>query len=234
MQREKQARDMVKSLKNQLIRRPVISLKSDRTLTREDQLQKKIHHIESELTETREELKKQMQLGDNRRAKNAADLALWEKQKKWQQIAEKMKIKLNEREVELEKMRSYNITAKTTIQRLEREKHLLESRSKSNARICQSPSCPQYHSSKYTPAESPESYTTTASDDHCVIGGVSSVITQQKRFEFVLECGNRDSSQEMIDALKSRIENQQRRIVAMELEGKVNINRFIYCVYAFI
>lgn len=206
-QREGQAREMVKSLKTQLMKRPVISVKSDRIYSnREDILQKRLNQIENELLMTKEELRKQTSLAQNRRTKDAAELGLWDKQKRFQQLSENLKIKLTERETELEKLKSSFNTAKTTIARLEREKNLLENRLRADKKYCLAPSCPNLHSNKYTPAESPESCRTS---DY---GEGSSV--RDKRLDIS------DNNQELVDALKSRIETQQRKIVAMELEGK--------------
>ncbi|XP_037043635.1 centrosomal protein cep290, partial [Bradysia coprophila] len=207
-QREGQAREMVKSLKTQLMKRPVISVKSDRNYSnREDILQKRLNQIENELLSTKEELRKQTALAQNRRTKDAAELSLWDKQKRFQQLSDNLKIKLAERERELEKLNSHFSTAKTTIARLEREKNLLENRLRAGKKsYCLAPSCPNLHSSKYTPAESPESCQTS---DY---GDGSSM--RDKRLDIS------DNNQELLDALKSRIEMQQRKIVAMELEGK--------------
>ncbi|KAL1375868.1 hypothetical protein pipiens_004571 [Culex pipiens pipiens] len=211
-QREKQSRELVKTLKNQLIKRPVISMKPERTTTpREDQLARKVQQLETELLDTKDELRKQVSINENRRAKNAAELDLWNKQKRWQQIAEKLKAQLKEREIELDKLKVHFNSAKATIGRLEREKALLEGRgavrgssggSGTSARFVGS------DSNKYTTAESPDSCTTesTGSDDAC---------TELNTFA--------QNSKEIIEALKSRIESQQRRIIAMELgtEGEI-------------
>ena len=192
-QREKQSRDLVKTLKNQLIKRPVISLKSDRASTpREDHLAKKVQQLESDLFDARDEIRKQMNIIENRKAKNAAELGLWNKQKQWQQTAEKLKVKLQERENELEKIKGHFNTAKNTIARLEREKSILENRNRGLV------------SNKYTIAETPESCTTesTGSEDNA----------ENNSFT--------PNNKDIIDALKNRIEVQQRRIIAMELEGK--------------
>lgn len=207
-QRENQARDLIKNLKAQLIRRPVISVKSDSLMSvREEQLRKKNQQLEIELDDVKEELSRLKSLNDHRRAKSASDLGLWEKQKRWQQTAEKLKEKLNEREAELDKLRATLTTAKNSIARLEREKHILEQRRLNH--YCTSASCPNLHqASKDSPAESPESYITssvTPEKDH---GGVAAVnvLNEQNR--------------ELVEALKNRVEAQQRRIVALELEGK--------------
>lgn len=196
-QREKQARELTKTLKNQLMKRPIISVKPERIPSgREDLLTKRIHQLESELFESSEELKRQMELAESRKARNASELGLWEKQKRWQQLADKLKVKLNSSQADLEKVHQHFATAKSTIARLEREKHLLEGRIRAN-RFCVSPSCP--HNA------SPDSFVTVSERDTPVLN---------KRFDA------NENSQAMIDALKSRVEQQQRKIVAMELDGK--------------
>lgn len=208
-QREKQSRDLVKTLKNQLIKRPVISMKPDRTPTpREEQLARKLQQLETELLDTKDELRKQININENRRAKNAAELDLWNKQKRWQQMAEKLKVQLKEREVELDKLKVHFNSAKNTIVRLEREKAILEGRSirgSSAGSVTLAASRFGAGDSKYTPADSPDSCTTegTASDE---------ASTEVNTFA--------QNSKEIIEALKNRIESQQRRIVAMELERK--------------
>jgi centrosomal protein CEP290 len=184
-------------------------MKSERIFnSNEDQLQRKVKQLENELVDTKEELRKQVSLVEQRRNKNASDISLWDKQKRWQQTAEKLKLKLSERETEMEKLKSLNGSAKSTITRLEREKHILEQRIR-GIRCCQSTSCPNLENagSKYTPAESPaESYSTTSDS-------VSRNSVRNKQ-EF-------PENREMIESLKARVESQQRRIIAMELEGKV-------------
>uniref|UniRef100_A0A336MYZ6 CSON010421 protein n=1 Tax=Culicoides sonorensis TaxID=179676 RepID=A0A336MYZ6_CULSO len=215
-QRENQARDLIKNLKAQLIRRPVISIKSESLMSvREEQLRKRNQQLEIELGDIRDELHRQKVLNENRRAKSASDLHLWDKQKRWQQTAEKLKEKLNEREAELDKLRATVTTAKNSIARLEREKHILEQRRANH--YCTSASCPNLHtatgggqstSGKYTPADSPESYGTSSATPDRNHGGVAAV-----------EVLN-ESNRELVEALKNRVEAQQRKIVALELEGK--------------
>lgn len=198
-QREKQAREMVKTLKNQLIRRPVISVKSDKraSTAREEQLQKKVHELENELLEVKDDLRRQTNINDNKKAKNAAELGLWDKQKRYQELSEKLKVKLTDKEIDFDRMKASLQIAKNSISRLEREKNLLEIKLKSgrymhNVNIAQS-NCVHCNPSKYSVAETP----TTATSD-----------------------AGSDLNQELIAALKSRIENQQRRIIALELGGK--------------
>lgn len=84
--------------------------------------------METELEDLRKEKKRLTILVEEKRAKNANDLALWDKQKRWQQNAEKLKTKLAETEASLEKSRIMLNAAKTTINRLEKDKNALEAR----------------------------------------------------------------------------------------------------------
>ena len=199
-QREKQAREMIKTLKNQLIRRPVISIKSDKRPTTggEDHQQKKIRELENELIDVKEHLRRQLNINENKKAKNAAELQLWDKQKRFQELSEKLKAKLTEKEIDLERMKANFQIAKNSITRLEKEKNMLENKMKSgrylhNVSVAQQISCIHCHPQKYHGMDTP----TTATSD---IGS--------------------DVSHELISALKSRIESQQRRIIALEFDGR--------------
>ncbi|XP_049542835.1 centrosomal protein cep290 [Anopheles darlingi] len=205
-QREKQSRELVKTLKNQLIKRPVIAMKTDRLTTpREDQLARRVQQLETELLDAKDELRKQTMINENRRAKTAAELDLWNKQKRWQQMAERLKGQLKEREVELEKLKVHFNTAKTTISRLERDRARLQSSGAGSNAVAVGPQ--QMPENKYQDgSESPEQ---SCSTDSTVSESTS---TTTHMFD-----ANR---KEIIEALKSRIEAQQRRIVAMELERK--------------
>uniref|UniRef100_A0A182WIJ6 Uncharacterized protein n=1 Tax=Anopheles minimus TaxID=112268 RepID=A0A182WIJ6_9DIPT len=204
-QREKQSRDLVKTLKNQLIKRPVIAMKPDRMSTpREDQLARRVQLLETELLDTKDELRKQTVINENRRAKTAAELDLWNKQKRWQQMAERLKVQLKEREVELEKLKVHFNTAKTTIARMERDR----TRFNSGGAGTSTNATATLLDNKYQPSGSPDQYCST---DSTVSEDTSTTTTTQMFTQ---------NSKEIIDALKSRIESQQRRIIAMELDRK--------------
>lgn len=200
-QREKQAREMIKTLKNQLIKRPVISVKSDKrpATQREEQQQKRIHELENELMEVKDELRRQTNINDNKKAKNAAELGLWDKQKRFQEMSEKLKAKLTEKEIDCERMKANFQIAKNTITRLEREKSSLENKIKNNrfmhnASSRDQHSCPQCNvNQKYSVAETPST-------------ALSEIDSEM--------------NSELVGALKARIESQQRRIIAYELDGK--------------
>lgn len=204
--RESQARELIRNLKSQLIRRPVISVKTERLMSsREEQLRKRNQQLETEIESLKDELKRQMTWNENRRAKSASDLGLWEKQKRWQETAEKLRDQLKIKEVEIERLQATLQSAKTSVIRLEREKHILEQR-KATSNYCTSASCPNLHLVKAT-SESPESYVQSSTTPDCA-GGVAAVNVLN------------ESNRELVEALKSRVEAQQRRIAALELEGR--------------
>ncbi|XP_054734178.1 centrosomal protein cep290 [Anastrepha obliqua] len=244
-QREKQARELNQSLRNQLIKRPVVSIKSElNARVKTENLQKRIHALELELEEARAQIQRQQIVLDAKRAKSAAEVGLWEKQKRWQQSAEKFKAKYEETDGALEKTRSLLQSARTMIARLEKEKQTLEIKlgkagqcvGMQTMKCCRTPSCPNLqhggsNSSKYTPSESPETYTGASSE---CSSPAHSAIDRHKHMRthghFCVGasgsgdvCSVTDKHQphsELIEALKARIELQQRKILAMELEGK--------------
>jgi centrosomal protein CEP290 len=112
-------------------------------------------------------------------------------------MSEKLRVKLTEKEIDYERLNSNFQIAKNTISRLEREKSLLEGKIKSgrvfkNVNPGQQSTCIHCHPRKCRPDTSSS---TTSSIDPA-------------------------ASQEFIAALKARIESQQRRIIALELDGQ--------------
>lgn len=235
-QRENQAREMIKTLKNQLIRRPVISFKSSAdsrsTSNREEHLQKRVHQLENELHTTREDLRKQTLAAQCKRNKDANDLGLWSKQKRFQQIADALKDKLSERESELEKLKNNLTTSKTVIARLEREKNILNDRlsrlGQQQQRFCQYPSCPSLHLSKHTVGESPDSAgASNQLELRFTTHMIQPTMPDSARSKPSSSGGGNhldvsDNNQDIIKAQQSRIESQQRKIVTMEFEGRGN------------
>lgn len=236
-QRESQARELIKTLKNQLIRRPVITLKSTaesrNTTNREEHLQKRVHQLDNELQTTREELRKQTLAAQCKRNKDASDLGLWSKQKRFQQMADSLKDKLTDRDNELDKLKISLTTSKAVITRLEREKNILNDRLNRlghQQRFCQFPSCPSLHLSptKRTVGESPDSHVAGSQQEYRFANQpIKQSMTDSARSKPTSSGGANhldisDSNQDIIEAQHSRIESQQRKFVAMELEGRGN------------
>ncbi|XP_061387473.1 centrosomal protein Cep290 [Musca vetustissima] len=241
-QREKQARELNQSLRQQLIKRPVVSIKTElNARVKNENLQKRLQQLELDLEEARAEIQRQKAIIESKRARSANEVGLWEKQKRWQQSAEKYKAKLEETEVMLEKTRSLLQSARTTINRLEKDKQILEAKLsrftqqhvQNSMKCCRTPSCPNLHhhgspghgssggggGGKYTPSESPETYTGASSE--CSSPGRCSSIQQPcGKTHFSPSASVQEAHDEIIQALKARIEMQQRKILALELEGK--------------
>lgn len=232
-QREKQARELNQSLRQQLIKRPVVSIKTElNARVKNENLQKRLQQLEIDLEDARAEIQRQKVIIESKRARSANEVGLWEKQKRWQQSAEKFKAKLEETEVMLEKTRSLLQSARITINRLEKDKQILEAKlsrftqqNVQNAmKCCRTPSCPNLHhhgspghggGAKYTPSESPETYTGASSE--CSSPGRSSIQACKSHFT---SSSIQNPHDDIIQALKARIEMQQRKILALELEGK--------------
>uniref|UniRef100_A0A6P4E0C0 Uncharacterized protein n=1 Tax=Drosophila rhopaloa TaxID=1041015 RepID=A0A6P4E0C0_DRORH len=103
--------------------------------------------------------------------RSANEVQLWEKQKRYQQQAEKTMARLEETELALDKTRALLQAARTTIARLEKDKQILESKlgrngpvssgSTNNLQCCRTSSCPNLQLvgvNKFmpSPSESPE------------------------------------------------------------------------------
>ncbi|EDX08736.1 GD13578 [Drosophila simulans] len=222
-QREKQARDLSQSLRQQLLKRPVVSIKTElNARVKNENQQKRIQQLELDLDEARGQLQRQQTLLEAKRTRSANEVQLWEKQKRYQQQAEKTKARLEETELALDKTRALLQAARTTIARLEKDKQILESKlgrngpssnssGGNNLKCCRTPSCPNLQHvgvGKFapSPSESPETYTGPSSECSSPAHHHTQIFDQ--------------SQVDLIQALKSRIELQQRKIIAMELEGR--------------
>uniref|UniRef100_A0A1B0FAW9 Centrosomal protein cep290 n=1 Tax=Glossina morsitans morsitans TaxID=37546 RepID=A0A1B0FAW9_GLOMM len=228
-QREKQARDLSQSLRNQLIKRPVVSIKTElNARVKNESLQKRVQQLELDLEEARAEIQRQKVIIDNKRHRSAHEVGLWEKQKRWQQNAEKLKGKLEDTEATLEKTKTLLQSARNTVNRLEKDKQMLEAKlgratnqtTKHSIKCCRAPSCPNLHNPistnaaivKYTTSESPD--TVTAGSSECSSPARSGNCIN--KMQYTVQAQNQD----VIDALKARLEMQQRKILVMELAGK--------------
>lgn len=114
----------------QINNRPTLSSarsdKSDKSI--KEQLQKKVTTLEKELEEMKDNLDKQVAFNETHKLKMNEDFEKWKKQKHWQQLAEKLKTKIKEKEDANEKLQDTCNGYRILIQRLEREKHSLEAR----------------------------------------------------------------------------------------------------------
>lgn len=179
---------------------PNISDKRPST-TREEQQQKRINELENQLLEVKDDLRRQININDNKKAKNAAELGLWDKQKRYQEMSEKLKGKLTEKEIDCERLKANLQMAKNNIRRLENEKIMLDNKLKSG---------------RYLQTVGGSSTSSNTACQHCH----TSKHSQRTETPSIMSDSGSEMNSELVVALKSRIESQQRKIIAMELDGK--------------
>ncbi|XP_011300810.1 centrosomal protein of 290 kDa isoform X2 [Fopius arisanus] len=134
MEKEKLYRDQIVDLKQQLSRRYMAEKTEERKASqRELQLERKLKSMEEELNKARLQLDHEYRAQEAKRVKTAEELSLWEKQKKWQQTAEKLKKELKEKSDEYKKLSSSYDKLRTVVSCMEREKWYLRSKLKSES-----------------------------------------------------------------------------------------------------
>lgn len=131
MEKEKMYKEQIIDLKQQLSRRYMAEKSEERkTSQREAQLEKKLKSMEEELNKARIQLDREYRVQENKRIKTAEELSLWEKQKKWQGLSEKLKKELKEKDVELKKLNVSYEKLRSVVTCMEREKWFLRSKIK--------------------------------------------------------------------------------------------------------
>ncbi|XP_011868015.1 PREDICTED: centrosomal protein of 290 kDa isoform X2 [Vollenhovia emeryi] len=131
MEKEKMYKCEITDLKQQLSRRYMaVKTQEKKTSQRETQLERKVASLEEELHKTKTQLDREYLAQEAKRAKTAEELSLWEKQKKWQQTAEKLKEKLKEKTDEYEKLLTNYEKLRSVVSCMEREKWHLRSKLK--------------------------------------------------------------------------------------------------------
>lgn len=114
------------------VSRPNVTTRTDKTdKTIKEQLQKKVTSLENEILDLKEHLARQIAINENHKTKMHEDFEKWKKQKHWQQMAEKLKTKLKEKEDSHEKLQQVCSGYRILIERLEKEKHTLEAKLRS-------------------------------------------------------------------------------------------------------
>ncbi|XP_028048311.1 centrosomal protein of 290 kDa isoform X2 [Monomorium pharaonis] len=131
MEKEKMYKYEIADLKQQLSRRYMaIKTQEKKTSQREMQLERKVTALEEELHKTKTQLDREYLAQEAKRVKTAEELSLWEKQKKWQQTAERLKGKLKEKTDEYEKLLTNYEKLRSVVSCMEREKWYLRSKLK--------------------------------------------------------------------------------------------------------
>ncbi|XP_063976076.1 centrosomal protein Cep290 [Diachasmimorpha longicaudata] len=134
IEKEKLYRDQIADLKQQLSRRYMAEKTEERKASqRELQLERKLKNLEEELNKARLQLDHEYRVQEAKRVKTAEELSLWEKQKKWQLMAEKLKKELKEKCEEYKKLSSSYDKLKAVVSCMEREKWYLRSKIKSES-----------------------------------------------------------------------------------------------------
>lgn len=179
--------------------------KSDKTI--KEQLQRKITILEKELAEAKDNLEKQISINDNHKVKMNEDFEKWKKQKHWQQMAEKLKAKLKEKEDGFEKLQQTCSGYRILIERLEREKHSLETRIK----LFKNGNPLTMHSQ-----------IETLRTENIKLQAEVEVLNSK------LEMSQHHSGGLGAAMLQEKLESQERKIAVLELASKVNKNACVY------
>ncbi|XP_029158200.1 centrosomal protein of 290 kDa-like [Nylanderia fulva] len=131
MEKEKTYKYEITDLKQQLSRRYMATKTQEKKISqRETQLERKVTSLEEELHKAKTQLDREYLAQEIKKAKTAEELSLWEKQKKWQQTAEKLKEKLKEKTNEYEKLLTNYEKLRSVVSCMEREKWHLRSKLK--------------------------------------------------------------------------------------------------------
>ncbi|XP_046753485.1 centrosomal protein of 290 kDa [Diprion similis] len=128
-EKEKNYKSQIVDLKQQLSRRYMAAKTHEqRTSQREIQLERKARGLEEELHTLKLQLEREKFTQENKKLKTAEELALWDKQKRWQQTAEKFKEKLKEKTEEYKKLQANHEKLRAVVSYMEREKWYLRSK----------------------------------------------------------------------------------------------------------
>ncbi|XP_017893114.1 centrosomal protein of 290 kDa [Ceratina calcarata] len=131
LEKEKMYKNEITELKQQISRRyTAVKSQEKRASQRETQLERKVKSLEEELEKARAQLDREYLAHEAKRLKTAEELALWEKQKKWQQMAERFKEKLKEKTDEYTKLQASHEKLRSVVSCMEREKWYLKSKLK--------------------------------------------------------------------------------------------------------
>lgn len=163
--------------------------------------------LEKEIEDLRENLKEQLAINEQHRLKVNEDFEKWNKQKYWQQTAEKFKAKLKEKTDECEKVQQTCSGYRILIERLEKEKHALETKNK------------------------------TLRGVGANIGGVklemleienSKLQAELEALTMKLEMHQHHSGGLGAAMLQDKLEGQERKIAVLELAAKVSISQIFF------
>ncbi|CAD1480387.1 unnamed protein product, partial [Heterotrigona itama] len=131
LEKEKMYKNEITELKEQLSRRYMtVKAQEKKSSQREVQLERKVKSLEEELEKAQAQLDRKYLAQEAKKAKTAEELSLWEKQKKWQQTAERLKEKLKEKAEEHSRLFTNYEKLRSVVSCMEREKRYLKSKLK--------------------------------------------------------------------------------------------------------
>ncbi|KAG7212966.1 hypothetical protein KM043_002306 [Ampulex compressa] len=131
MEKEKMYKHEIADLKQRLSRRYMaVKSQEKRASHREAQLERRVKTLEEELQKAQAQLSREFLVQEAKKAKTAEELSLWEKQKRWQQTAERLKERLKEKTEEYAKLLSNYEKLRSVVSCMEREKWYLKSKLK--------------------------------------------------------------------------------------------------------
>ncbi|KAK4881329.1 hypothetical protein RN001_004648 [Aquatica leii] len=128
LNRERQAKEEIRSIKEQILKKPS-SARSDRS-DKDEKYQRRINILEKENEDLRDKLDKQAVITEAHKIAVSENYDKWKKQKFWQQSVEKLKLKLQTKTEDYDKLNQTCAGYKILIERLEREKRVLEDKIK--------------------------------------------------------------------------------------------------------
>lgn len=207
LKKDKNLREEIRSLKGQLIKRPMMSARSDKSdsTIREQNLQKKVSNQEEEIEQLKNQLEKQLTINEAHRIKVGEDFDKWNKMKHFQQLADKFKGKLKAKEEECSKLQHTCSGYRVLIERLEREKHGLEARVKTLKNSCTNITVNRLEHLEM---------------DNMKLRGEVEILTSK------LEMQHHHSGGLGAVMLQEKLEAQERKIAVLELSAKVSFYYF--------
>lgn len=155
----------------------------------------------------KEQLAKQISINETHKQRVAKDFEQWNKQKYWQQSAEKYKNKLKEKTEEFSKLQQTCNGYRILIERIEREKHGLENRLKTLRSYNTSASIPSIEKLQLENIKlqnEVENLSARLEMQHQYAGGLGAAMLQEK------------------------LEAQERKIAVLELSARVSVKLVLF------
>ncbi|XP_060525387.1 centrosomal protein of 290 kDa-like isoform X2 [Cylas formicarius] len=240
LSKEQVLKNEIRELKNQLLKRPNFLSKGRLERSVKEQLQKRISGLEDEVEGLNRKLEEQVAINEKHKLMAGDDFEKWKKQKYWQENCEKLKMKLKEREEEIEKLRQTCNGFRLLIERLEREKMNLENRVKAlKSANAHAADCQEFETLRLENARlsnEVEILVTKLEMQQHHSGGLGAAMLQEKlesqeRKIAVLELSAKGSVQvrDELERLQKALSNMQKSNLCLEaenLELKMDLEKY--------